>query len=152
MSALSVQELRRIVESKRFVWRVPEDEEFQRRFEREIEAEALNPYAGCVIYDLCKTVNIPILPDQLDPTVPIIVFDIPTDAVYLDGKVVFVLASRALPVLLKKYGKVIICNRSNKTYMVTKEDIIRELKRKVKRTRDEFDKEYYGKVLEYLTS
>jgi hypothetical protein len=35
MGTLNVQELRRFVKSKRFVWMVPEDEEFQREFERD---------------------------------------------------------------------------------------------------------------------
>jgi hypothetical protein len=118
---------------------------------REIKAEAIHPYARDAIAGVAETVRIPIPPNQLDATIPIIVFDFPTDAVHLHGKVVFVSAFQVLPALLKRHGKVIICNSSNRTYIVRKEDVVRELERRVRAGRA-FDKEYYGRGLEYLTS
>jgi hypothetical protein len=149
---LTIEEVRRAVEVKRSVWMIPEDEEFQIAIEREIKSEALHPYARDAIVGVASTVGIPVPPDMLDPTVPIIVFDNPTDAVYLYGKVAFISAFPAIAFLLKKHGKVIVCNSSGRTYVVRKEDVIAELERRVKRTRRAFDKEYYGKGLEYLAS
>jgi hypothetical protein len=95
---------------------------------------------------------------ELDFTVPIITIDYP-DAIQLpDGQVIKVMWFDILPMLLKKYGRVIFNNpERNYTALITKEDIIRELKRRLRNERrrkykDEFAIEAYSRALEYLSA
>jgi uncharacterized protein YlbG (UPF0298 family) len=95
---------------------------------------------------------------ELDSTVPIITVDYPDVIQLPDRQVIRVMWFDVLPMLLKKYGRVIFNNpERNYVALVTKEDIIKELKRRLRNERrrkykDEFAIEAYSRALEYLTA
>jgi hypothetical protein len=94
---------------------------------------------------------------ELDPTVPIITVDLPDNIQLPDRQVIRTMWFDVLPVLLKKYAKVIFNNpERNYTAMITKEDIIKELKRRLRnqqrrKYKDEFLIKAYTKALKYLS-
>jgi hypothetical protein len=95
---------------------------------------------------------------QIDPTIPIITIDYPDIIQLPDRQTIRMMWFDILPILLKKYGRVIFNNpERNYTVMITREDIIRELKRRLRNQRrrkykDEFAIEAYTKALEYLSA
>jgi hypothetical protein len=95
---------------------------------------------------------------ELDLTVPIITIDYPDNIQLPDGQTIRMMWFDIMPILLKKYERVIINNpERNYVAVVTKEDIIRELKRRLRsqqrrKYKDEFLVEAYTKALEYLSA
>jgi hypothetical protein len=95
---------------------------------------------------------------ELDPTVPIITVDYPDIIQLPDGQIIRMMWFHILPILLKKYGKVIFNNpERNYRALITKQDVIREIKRRLRNERrrkykDYYDIEAFTRALEYLTA
>jgi hypothetical protein len=123
----------------------------------EEEAEKVHRYVYSAVAIATTSIG-GTLVSELDPTVPIITIDHPNIIQLPDGQVIRAMWFDVLPILLKKYGRVIFNNpERNYIAMVTKEDIIRELKRRLRNERrrkwkDEFIIEAYSRALEYLSA